>query len=108
MDKHTLAQRYFVARVLHSGLRALQLRRKPNDDLSMEEIEVFEDVSAIHELIQSWMSEAEKQDDEQFILRKCEIAILQISEGPRSNSLWHKPACGSCELRDNQKSLVCG
>jgi hypothetical protein len=106
MEKHTLAERYFVARVLHSGLRALQLRRKPNDDLSVEEIEVFKDVKAIHELIQSWNSEA--KHDEQFILRKCETAILQISKGPSSNSLWHKPACGSCQLRDNQESLVCG
>ncbi|KAE9369743.1 hypothetical protein N431DRAFT_560502 [Stipitochalara longipes BDJ] len=105
VDKHTLAQRYFVARVLQSGLRALQLRRKPNDKLSIEEIEVFKDISALHELIQSWKSEAVENPDEQFILRKCETAILQVSEGPGSNSVWHRPACGSCELRDNKNSL---
>lgn len=105
MDEGTLAQRYFVARVLHSGLRALQLRRKPTESLSMEEIE---DINAIHNHVQSWWVEAEDHLDEQFILRKCLTAILQISRGPKSNSLWHKPACGSCELRDNQNSLVCG
>jgi hypothetical protein len=98
-----LAQRYFVARVLHSGLRALQLRRKPNDRLSMQEIE---DINAIDKLVQSWWVEAGRYPDEQFILRKCQTAISQIRRGPRSNSLWHKPACDSCELRDNQNSLV--
>jgi hypothetical protein len=104
MDEGTLAQRYFAARALHSGLRALQLRRKPNDSLSMEEIK---DIDAIHNLVKIWCGEAEGQF-EQFILQKCQIAILKIRRGPGSNSLWHKPACGSCELRDNQNSLVCG
>lgn len=103
MDDDILAQRYFVARVLHSGLRALQLRRKINDRLSIQEIE---DINAINKLVQSWWVEAASYADEQFILRKCQTAISKIRQGPRTNSIWNRPGCGSCELRDNQNSLV--
>lgn len=101
MDPNYLEQRYFVARVLHSGLRALQLReRQALLDISITEI------GEIHTLVRNWREEADGIFFEQFILDKCLVAISNIQQHPTPTSVWHKPACGSCELRDNQIGLV--
>jgi hypothetical protein len=104
MDGENLARRYFVARVLLSGLRALQLRAKLNESLSCISAQEINEVST---LVQTWWEEAEGIAPEQFMLTKCQNAISQIRKGPGPNSVWHKPASGTCAFRDNRDVLVC-
>jgi hypothetical protein len=101
MDEKNIRQRYFVARALLSGLRALQLRANEGlPDISNDKIE------KLRELVASWWTEAKGNPSEQFVLEKCQIAISNIIQRPEADSVWQKPACGICELRDSQKVLV--
>jgi hypothetical protein len=99
-DKRSLARRYFVARVLLSGLRALQLRGMESGGFSTQEID------EISTFVHIWRSEAGGITQEQFMLTKCQGAISQIRRGPGPGDIWHMPASGTCNLRDNHDVLV--
>lgn len=99
MDQEHLAQRHFAARVLLSGLRALQLRGKLDDSFALE------GMGRVSARIQEWFVDAEGHASEQFILSKCRAALFQIRRGPGPDDVWHKPARGTCELRDQSKEL---
>jgi hypothetical protein len=103
MDENHITQRYFVARVLFSGLRALQLRTEVNKNLPGIS---DEQIAKLSDLVLSWWREAEGNPPEKFVLEKCLTAISNIAQGPGPSSIWQKPACGYCELRDNKKVLV--
>lgn len=100
MAADELAQRYFAAQVLLSGIRALQLRGTWNDTFTQPEME------RVRRLVENWLAETRKKSNEHFILMKCQTALWRISRGPQGNENWHKPACGLCDLRDNTESLV--
>ncbi|PVH70513.1 hypothetical protein DL98DRAFT_619241 [Cadophora sp. DSE1049] len=99
LNEESLAQRYFAARVLLSGLRTLQLRQKTGLDFSLSGFENTDD------LINTWWHEAERVPTERFILRRCLEALSQIQRGPQAGSTWNIPAEKTCQLRDFQNGF---
>lgn len=91
--------RYFAAQTLLSGVRALQLRgiSETTPDL--------EDLHAIEILIQKWVEDSD-EGQEKFILNKCHSGLVQMRRGLLPSSVWNKPACNACDLRDNAIDLV--
>ncbi|KAH7372117.1 hypothetical protein BKA64DRAFT_263277 [Cadophora sp. MPI-SDFR-AT-0126] len=99
LSDKSLAQRCFAARVLLSGLRALQLRQKIGNDSSLSELK--DTVT----LIDTWWHEAEGVPTERFILRRCLEAWSQVQRGPQVGSTWNLPAENTCQLRDYENGF---
>ncbi|CAG8959037.1 hypothetical protein HYFRA_00012198 [Hymenoscyphus fraxineus] len=92
------ARRYFAAQTLLSGVRALQLRGM--EDLLAE----LEWIDPIKPMVREWLKEI-KEGPEEFILNKCYRGLNQMRRGPNPGSVWNKPACDVCELRDDAADL---
>jgi hypothetical protein len=92
-----LEQRYFVARVLLSGLRALLLQ--DDDNFTAEEL------GAVSKLLQAWRGKAENMS-ERFMLTQCQNAIWCIYPPRRPGSDLRAPACSACDLCGSKAKLV--
>lgn len=95
----TQQPRFFAAQAILSGVRALILRGVSENSPDVEELH------AIEILIQKWIEECDG-GPEKFMLNQCHNGLVLLRRGPEPSSVWNKPACNVCELRDNAIDLV--
>jgi hypothetical protein len=108
------AWRRFTASVMFSGLRALQLRVAWRGCSTAEDQwvggllnrDLMPDIRDVRRAIRWDGFETAASSDEKAILQMCVTALEQISQGLTPSGVWHKPACGTCDLRDQKDDLV--